>query len=371
MNILLAIVALMLLAVVLWDAFETVVLPRRVTRRYRLVGLFYRTAWPLWSGVVRRLVAFKYRETALSYFGPLSMILLLAFWAGALVFAFGTLYWIDESALKTATSVPPSWGMCLYFSGTTFFTLGLGDIAPVTPYTRALVAVEAGLGFGFLAIVISYLPAIHQSFARREVNISLLDARAGSPPSASEILKRQTSDKTIVALTELLREWERWCAELLESHLSFPMLVYFRSQHDNQSWLGALTAILDVSAFVIASLEGECTRQARLTFAIARHTLVDLALVLHTPPRGMIAHRLGNAQLAQLRSIASDAHLTLRPNTEAEEALRTLQDLYEPYIVSLSARLHLPLPAWVRLTGAPDNWEVSAWSAKTRRNDHF
>ena len=247
MNIVLALCAFVLLVAVLWDAFETVVLPRRVTRRFRLVGIFYRTTWPVWSALVSAIVPRKNQETALSYYGPLSMIVLLALWAVILIVAFSLFYLLDAPSLS-ARNMPAGWRTCLYFSGTTFFTLGLGDVAPVSPLAHALVVIEAGLGFGFLAMVISYLPAIHQSFARRETNISLLDARAGSPPSASEILRRQVRDNSLASLTAFLHEWERWCAELLESHLSFPMLAYFRSQHDNQSWLTALTAILDSSS---------------------------------------------------------------------------------------------------------------------------
>src|SRR5439155_1281913 len=134
--------------------------------------------------------------------------------------------------------------------------------------------IEAGVGFGFLALVIGYLPVLYQSFSRREVNITLLDARAGSPPSAEELLRGFGADHE--ELTVLLAEWERWAAEVLESHLSYPVLSYYRSQHDNQSWLAALTTALDASALVMVGIEGACARQAGLTFAMARHGVVDL-----------------------------------------------------------------------------------------------
>ena len=200
------------------------------------------------------------------------------------------------------------------------------------------------MGFGFLAVVISYLPAINQSFSRREVNISLLDTRAGSPPTAAEMLRRHTEGNDTGALTLLLREWERWSAELLESHLSFPVLVYFRSQHDNQSWLAALVSILDASAFVITSLEGECTRQAQLTFAMARHAIVDLALVLRTPPREPPNDRLPRVDLDAIRSLLTSGGMKLRQGAEADEKLKELRRMYEPYVYALSRRLHLSLP---------------------------
>ena len=237
------------------------------------------------------------------------------------------------------------------------------------------------MGFGFLAIVISYLPALNQSFSRREVNISLLDARAGSPPTAAEMLRRHTQGNAMEALTRLLHEWERWSAELLESHLSFPVLVYFRSQHDNQSWLAALTSILDTSAFVITSLEGECTRQAQLTFAMARHAIVDLALVLRTPPREPESDRLSPADLDAIRSLLVSEGLKLRKGADADEKLKELRRMYEPYVYSLSRRLRLSVPPWILESSRTDNWQISAWgrsgslekSKRSRRPDegHF
>ncbi|HXY55479.1 MAG TPA: potassium channel family protein [Nitrospirota bacterium] len=380
MFMLVFIMGVAIILIVLWDAFETVVFPRRVTRRIRLVRLFYRTSWRLWRATARAVSKGKQQENLLSYFGPLSLPLLLGFWAFMLIFGFTLLYWAPAHSLKTPEGTV-SFGACLYFSGTTFFTLGLGDIVPLTSTSRALIVLEAGMGFAFLAIVISYLPALNQSFSRREVNISLLDARAGSPPTAAEMLRRHTQGNAMEALTQLLREWERWSAELLESHLSYPVLVYFRSQHDNQSWLAALTSILDTSAFVITSLEGECTRQAQLTFAMARHAIVDLALVLRTPPREPDRDRLPPADLDAIRSLLSSEGLKLRKGTEADEKLKELRRTYEPYVYSLSQRLLLSVPPWILGASGTDNWQISAWgkssafrrAAQSKRRDegHF
>ena len=143
---------------------------------------------------------------------------------------------------------------------------------------------ETGIGFGFLAVVISYLPVLYQAFSHREVTIALLDARAGSPPTAAQLLVRLARHRNFAPLDRFLEEWERWAAEVLESHVSFPVLSYYRSQHDNQSWLAALTAILDTAALVIAGAKGVDPYQAQLTFAMARHAVVDLAQVYNVPP---------------------------------------------------------------------------------------
>lgn len=360
MALLAYILGIALIVIVLADAFETVVFPRRVTRRVRLVRLFYRLTWPVWSRLASVFSSAKAQETFLSYYGPLSLPALLCFWALVLVFGYAFLYWAPGDAIRTPEHII-TFGACLYFSGTTFFTLGLGDIAPNTAFARTLIVLQAGMGFAFLAIVISYLPALNQSFARREINISLLDARAGSPPSALEILRRHSRDHSIVALTGLLHEWERWSAELLESHLSFPVLVYFRSQHDNQSWLAALTSILDTCAFVITNLEGESVRQAQLTFAMARHAIVDLALVLHTPPQEPQIDRLPQEDFATLREFVDREALRLQAGNDSAQRLVELRRMYEPYVYALSLRLRLGLPHWIPEMSRTDNWQMSEW----------
>jgi hypothetical protein len=374
------IIGIVFILVVLWDAFETVVLPRRVTRRLRLVRLFYRLTWPLWTAAVCAVSSRKKQENYLSYYGPLSLPVLLGFWAAVLIVGFALLYWAPGNAIKMQEG-QAGLPTCLYFSGTTFFTLGLGDVSPNTSLARLLVVLEGGMGFAFLALVISYLPALNQSFSRREVSISLLDARAGSPPTAAEILRRHVQYIAGDSLIQLLHEWERWSAELLESHLSFPVLVYFRSQHDNQSWLAALTAVLDACSFVISSTEGKSVRQAQLTFAMARHVVVDLALVLRTPPREPESDRLPADDLAALQALLKKEGMTLREGADANQRLSELRRTYEPYVYALSKRLRLSVPPWISASGWADNWQVSEWvrkadfktTGRSRRSDtgHF
>ena len=279
-------------------------------------------------------------------------------WAFSLVFAFALLQWGFGSHLDLVRG-QPGFGADLYMSGTTFFTLGLGDVTPNDPLARVLVVIEAGIGFGFLAIVIGYLPVLYQAFSRREINISLLDARAGSPPTAEELLRRHAVDPE--AFERLLADWERWSAELMESHLSYPALAYYRSQHSNQSWLAALTTVLDASAFAVASLEGAVYRQARLTFAIARHAVVDLAQIFHTPPLPAASDRLGDVALAHLRAELAKAGVEMRTGPEADQKLHELRKLYEPYVVALGKRFLFPVPEFSASAARMDNWRTSAW----------
>ena len=364
MAVIAAIIGVSLIIVVLWEGFETIVLPRRITRRFRLTRFFYRRTWRPWAAMVNSCIPTRQQENWLSVFGPLSLLLLLCVWAGGLIFGFALLYWATGSAVITHDG-STGFFTDLYLSGTTFFTLGLGDVVPRSTPARFLLVVESGMGFAFLALVIGYLPALNQSFARREVSISLLDARAGSPPTASEMLRRHAHERGMEALRQLLHEWERWSAEFLEGHLSYPVLAYFRSQHDNQSWLAALTAILDASALVMAGVEGACERQAELTFAMARHAVVDLSLVFKTRPREPSRDRLSPEKLSDLRALLVANGLKLSEGEAADKKLAELRWMYEPYVHALATHFHVSIPPWIAHENRVDNWQASVWE---RRN---
>jgi hypothetical protein len=175
-----------LLLGVIWDTMETMVLPRAAVRHWRLTRMFYRLTWAGWTGLARRT---PWLSTLLSLYGPISLLVLLVFWAGMLVFGFGLVHW-GLGAHYSMHDVEPGLPALLYYSGTTFFTLGLGDITPLSGPARVLSVLETGVGFGYLALVIGYLPVIYQSYSRRESVLSVLDARAGSPPTAAEMLRR-------------------------------------------------------------------------------------------------------------------------------------------------------------------------------------
>jgi len=359
MAIIVGVLGILLILAILWDAFEVIILPRRVSRKVRLSRLVLRTSWRLWSFFVRRIRARGRREAYLGFFGPLGVLVLLGIWAIGLITGFGMLQWGFGSRLA-APEGHVGFGTVLYMSGTTFFTLGLGDVVPRSGAARVLVVVEAGLGFGFLAMVISYLPVLYQSFSRREVHISMLDAWAGSPPSAGELLRRLGPDACSL-LGPFLQEWERWAAELLETNVSYPILAFFRSQHDNESWLGALTTVLDACALTIACVDGAPVRVAELTFAMARHAVVDLCQILDAPPRPPDTNRLPPADLVRLQGLLRGAGVPLRDSLAAVQRLGELRAMYEPYVYSLSRRLFLDLPTWMAAPNAKDNWQKSAW----------
>ena len=346
-----------IVVVVLWETFETIILPRRVARKFRLTRLVYRSLWEPWKTVARAIGKPKQRETFLSFFGPLSLLILFAVWAAAIVCGFALLYY----SVSTRDVTHPSFSTCLYFSGTTMFTLGLGDVVPHVGIERALVVIECGLGLGFLALILSYLPVIYQAFSRREVNIVLLDARAGSPPTAAELLRRHAGAAHGPELERLLRDWERAAAEILESHVSYPAVSYFRSQHTNESWLAALAAILDACSLLMTSIDHCSSRQARLTFAMCRHTIVDLAQLFGEAPDREAPGRLPAPEADRLRAVLVQAGFQVRDDEAVREKLTKLRGMYEPFVISLARHLSMEVPPWILAKEITDNWKTSAW----------
>jgi Ion channel len=351
---------------ILIDAFESILQPRRVTHRFRFARLFYRSTWMAFRDMALLISPGRRRQAFLALFGPLSLLGLFATWIFGLIFGFALFHWSLSTAL-TGADAQPTFLSYLYLSGTTFVTLGYGDITPTAWLGRALSVIEAGLGFGFLAVIVSYLPVLYQAFSRREVSISLLDARAGSPPSASQILLRLARSGNLLVLDSFLAEWERWAAELLESHLSFPVLSYYRSQHDNQSWLAALVAVLDTCTILMSDVKGRNSYQAQLTFAMARHAAVDLALILKVTPRSPKQDRLSTGELERMRKILRENGLDLRQGAMCDSKFNELRGMYEPFVDALGARFLFDLPP-IMVEESPalaDNWQRSAWMQRT------
>ena len=362
------IAGLVLCLAVLLDAFQTIILPRRPVGRLRITRFFTLATWIPWSFFVRHIPNRKAREQLYSIYGPGSLLLLLGVWASFLVFGFALLFFALGSPFADSLTQPTHLGHLrtdFYVSGTTLFTLGLGDVVPRTLATRALVIVECGTGLGLVALVIGYVPVLYNAFSHREISVALLDGRAGSPPTSAELLRRHAFDGGQEALIVLLAEWERWSAEILESHISYPLLCYYRSQHDNQSWLSALTSVLDTCALLISIVPGEASRQAQLTFAVARHALVDLGHVFHLEKceaqyrENSTAHdRMPQEHFTQLCDSISQAGLRLCGDPDAGARLHALRALYEPHAHALSGWLAMPLPAWVPEPRAKDQWKL-------------
>jgi hypothetical protein len=335
------------LALVLVDGFNTIVLARRTHHMFRIARAFYRYTWRAYAALSRRIQSGARRESLLSVYGPLSLLTLVTLWAAGLILAFGLLQW----AVKIQpASLRGSFGNDLYLSGAALFTMSTGD--PGNTISKFLCVVEGGLGFGFLGLMIAYLPVLYQSFSQRELQISLVDARAGCPPSAGELLLHQASRPA--SLERELQEWEQWEAQLLENHLSFPMLAYFRSQHSYQSWLTALVAMLDSTAVISLCSSDDVKTQADFTFAMGRHVLTDISQVFRLDPSVPAEDRLPTGDFLRLAQALARQPLAFQVDRLSESELKGLRATYEPLATAMSRYFMMALPQWVRDDRAQD-----------------
>jgi hypothetical protein len=334
---------LILIVVALQDAFEVVLLPRRIRRRLRLSSLFFRTTWAIWAPLGFLAKAGSRREHLLGIYGPLAMVCLFALWASFLIVGFGLIQWAlvdDRDQTVTLSS-------SLFMSGDAFYTLGYGDIIPRTAAARLLIIVEAGTGFGLIAITLSYLPVLYQHFARRDAQLIQLAVRAGSPASGATLLLRYAAESGPSGLEAWLREWEIWAAEVLESHASYPMLSYYRSQHRDQSWLASLALMLDCCALVIAYGTDKPSLQACAAFATARRVLEEMNESLGLSSVSRPADRFPDRdRLAHLGLLMENAGMRWSQRPERDMTLADLRATYEGLLAGLSEYLRLPLPPW-------------------------
>jgi hypothetical protein len=346
MEPLAGIVGLVLLALVLLDVFVALILPATVTWPIRLSRALYLGTWLAWRAPVHGRPAARHHATYLRCYGPLSLFILILAWCLELLVAFALLHWALGSQITTPEG-SASFITDLYLSGTTLFTLGMGDVTPLGPAARLLTVIEAAIGLGFLAVVIGYLPVLYQAFAQREVYVTLLSAQAGAPPSAGELLRRYGQDDALAALDDFLHESEQWVAGLLGTHTSHPLLAYYRSQRADQSWLAALILVLDLGALVMVGVPQVSVFRARRAFEIACSTASELCRVFGLRPEPSAVERLPVDERARLRAELATARVALPAGDEADTYLDELRRQYEPYVGALANYFLLMLPPWV------------------------
>jgi hypothetical protein len=360
MRILVGVLGGVLVALMLLEIFFAFLLPRRVKRDPQIVRRVFSYAWRPWRAIAGRMPP-QTEDTMLGIYGPFGLILNLVLWVGLMMLGYACLQWAAGSHLGPAGR-PVNFGSDLYFSAATMTTDGPAGLSTHTAFAEAIQVVTAASGLAVLAIVIGYLPSLYQAFSRRETTVSQLDARAGSPPSAGRLLIRTTHRHGWPELNRYLSSWETWVAELMETHLAYPVLGYFRSQHVNQNWLSAMCTLLDTCAFAIAAAPQGSVESARFTYAIARHAVVDLSYSFHVEPLPPAEDRLPRSAIedlsAQLRDVGVEPAVDV---ATLEERLTRIRGSYEPYINALGERLGLPLPPWLAPESPTDNWRTTEW----------
>lgn len=302
----------------------------------------------------------KAEDVMLGIYGPLGLMLNLVLWVLGLMLGYACLQWglVSELSGPHATS----FGDDLYFSAATLVSSGTGTLNAHSASTRIVQVIDAASGLAVLAIVIGYLPALFQAFSGREATVSQLDARAGSPPTAERLVVRSTQRGGWAGLSEYLHGWETWVAELMETHLAYPALAFFRSQHVNQSWLAALCTVLDSCALTVSAAPAGTVDPARFTFAIGRHAIVDLSYTFRVQPSSPTIERLPDSDFEQLLMRLRETGVELGGGPdEIKKRLAQMRGSYEPYAYAVSQVLELPLPQWTAPESSSDNWRTTEW----------
>src|SRR6266511_1040302 len=280
----------LLLLVTLVEVFRTLVMPRASRARFRLTRFMFRMTWRPWRWLGVRRGTMEGRERILAAAAPFFFLILLAAWASMAVVSYALILWSPAFIHGVNGHGPVSFVTAMYFSGSSLFTIGFGDVV-ATGWTRAIVVTEGATGLGLVAVVIGYLPVLYQAFNRREVGVLLLDARAGSPPSGPELLHRMGGAVERSSLPQLFAEWERWAADVLETHLSYPLLAFFRSPHDNTSWVTALGSVLDAATLILTAVEDEPDERTKLLYGTGVHAVEDLFYYFRLAERETLIQR--------------------------------------------------------------------------------
>ena len=275
-QILEGVAGLLLVATILLDVFLTVVVPRRAPRlgrQLRVTGYLVPGLWKWWRWVGLRLSSAERREAFLGLFGALIVIVLLIAWVVGLVLGYGLLLDALRGQIRPE---PENFGAALYFAGTSLLTLGFGDVVAVGGYARLVALAAAATGLGLFALCITLLFTLYGSFQRREVAVVVLEAGAGAPPSGVTLLETYAVAGILDDLPGVFRDWQSWAAEVLDSHLAYPVLAYFRSSHDNDSWISSLGAVMDASTLVLTTIKDGPKGWAKLSRSVGGHCLEDL-----------------------------------------------------------------------------------------------
>src|ERR1700681_2091679 len=267
---------LAILLVILYDIFQSVVLPRPAINKLATVRYLVRGLYWIWRWVGNRMDSIPRRERWLSTYGPGAVLTIFVAWGLALVLAYGL---IIDGVRDEMRPVPDSFGTSVYFSATTLVPLSYGDFVPEGGPARAVIIAESATGVGIAALVITLLFSLYESFRAREELVVSLDAMAGAPPSGVQILETAAKHGMRPELKQTFDEWRAWSAMVLESHLAYPLLVYFRFSHDNEAWINSFGAVMDAAVLTMSTVIDESEGPARLMFRIGNHLVEDMSWV--------------------------------------------------------------------------------------------
>src|ERR1035437_4365203 len=349
MDLIALALGILLLCLVTWDLFETIVVPRPTPDRFRIGRYVVRLSWPAVRAIGRTRNG-KTHDTLLGLFAPAMTLALLVAWLVALILGYGLVLFALRDQLSPS---PHDLGTTMYFAASSVLTLGYGDIVAVGPAARAVVVVAAVSGLGVVALVVTFLFSLYGSYQHREVKVVILQAPAGAPPSAVTLLVTLAELDLVGRLPGLFAEWERWAAEVLDTHVAFPLLGFFRSSHDNLSWISALGTVLDAASLVLTTTEGVPRGEAELFARVGSHLVEDISNLNSragvTAPRdpARVGSGLDRAAFDKACLRLAEAGYRVAPADQAWQAFELARPAYAPRLESIAAYWATPTNSWL------------------------
>ncbi len=332
-----------LVVLVMTDVFQSVILPRAPTFSFRLSARLTRATWRRTRDfALARIATEEKREDFLALYAPLALISFITVWIGGLIVGFGAIFY----ALREHVRDLSAFGDALYFAGATLLTIGYGDLVPLDRSTRFLSILAGAGGLGVFAVTTAYLFSLFGSFQNREVFVVSFGTRAGSPPSGVTLLERYARLGIPGDLCGVFEGGLTWTATVLESHLAYPILGYFRSSHDRESWIATLGALLDASALARTVVTDVALRaHATLYLDMGAHAIHDLAgyYKLDVPGAAGIEREEFDSALGRLR----EAGLPLRDDGAGWEEFGRIRSRYAASLQAMAHFWAIPPAMWI------------------------
>jgi hypothetical protein len=345
-DALIGLAGVVLLSFVLWDVFQGIVVPRPTPGRWRISRYVVPPTWRLWRAFATRTRSGLGRDALLGLYAPGAAVLLLLMWLAGLIVGFGLVFFALRSQIDPSPTDPIQ---AVYFAGSSVLTLGYGDLVPTGGLARFAVLAAAASGLGLVALVITFLFSLFGSYQRREVLVVTLSARAKSPPSAIALLETHARLDLVADLPALFRRWEEWTAEVLDTHVAYPLLGYFRSSHDNISWISALGAVLDAASLVITTIRGVPRGHARITTRVGVHLVEDITINLGLSGDESAVDR---AQFAGVYRRLASAGYDLEPEPQAWRTFARTRAAYAGRLSALAIYWATPATVWMGEPGS-------------------
>ena len=343
MDVVIALLGLIAVVATLVDIFQTVILPRPISgSRVGLSRILVQVTWRIWRWYCLRLAPSP-RERRLALYAPSVLIIMLAVWILGLMVGYGLI--VFAVGADTHPALPDVW-TAIYFAATSLLTIGFGDVVATSWLGRAVAVVAGATGLVVVALTITFVFSLYAFFQRRELLVTTLDERAGgAPPSGVSLLETHGALGMTGDLARIFADWEVWSAEVLDSHLAYPLLGFFRSSHDNESWVSALGAMLDAATLCETVVDDVSPGQAAMLRRAGSHLVEDVTAYFRMPHEHGTGVEREEFDAARERLRAAGYRLR-----DAERAWRDFSELRARYAGDLNSMARfwaVPPAQWI------------------------